>query len=320
MTPGANPRKVIRLFQGLVGFPPEPEIDHPTAPSHGPVLVPSPKKRGRPSINGQAMSAAERKQKQREEAPRKEAINQLEAEQSREASMDRNSVPIPMFVHGAPAGAGKIIVDTKKCADIQAARAHKELIGGKRVKPQGTSPDTNGTGLSNKAAQTAVFSGKSFRVRLGSSDDEAERNAVFEDMISAGRCVVCNVECRVAHVQDAVESEATHYENAQEIRSLLEQNGASPTILGPEPQVGSHVVHFNRLFRAERRRHNAVITAANAAQAKARDERDVAAAKQRPINIEEAQKWDEIARQRARDIKNKKARKARGSKKARTIS
>jgi len=266
------------------------------------------------------MSAAERKQRQREEAPRKEEINQLEAEQAREASMDQNGVPIPMFVRGAPASAGKIIVDTKKCADIQAASAQKELIGGKRVKPQGTSPDTNGTGLPNKAAQTATFSGKSFRVRLGSSDDEAERNAVFEDMICAGRCVVCNVECRMAHVQDAVESETTHYENAQEIRSLLEQSGASPNILGPEPQLGPHIIYFNRLFRAERRRHNAVIRAAEAAQAKIRDERDVATAKQRPLNIEEAQKWGEIARQRARDIKNKKARKARGNNKAKTIS
>ena len=318
MSPGANPRKVVRLFQGLVGLPPEPESEKP-AP--GPVLVtPAPKKnRGRPPLNGHAMSAAERKQRQREEAPRKEEINQLEAEQAREASMDQNGVPIPMFVRGAPAGAGKIIVDTKKCADIQAASAHKELIGGKRVKPQGTSPDT-GTGLPNKAAQTATFSGKSFRVRLGSSDDEAERNAVFEDMICASRCVVCNVECRIAHVQDAVESETTHYENAQEIRSLLEQSGASPNILGPEPQLGPHIIYFNRLFRAERRRHNAVIRAAEAAQARARDERDVATAKQRPANIEEAQKWDEIARQRARHTKNKNARKARRDKKAKTIS
>jgi len=268
------------------------------------------------------MSAAERKQKQREEAPRKAEIAELEAQQKREASMDANGIPIPMFVKDAPHGKGKITTGgPQKMEQIQAAKDRLKLWGGKKVKPLGTSckeGDADDIYRTKSDGEQQTFSNGRLRVRLGKTDDEQERARVFEDMLDNGCCVVCNVECRGGpdHGRSFVESETTLYVKAQEHRSLLEQINADPSIIGLEPKIGPHAVLFNRLFRTERRRHNAVMKTANETGTKARDQRDIDAAKNRSTALAEVRKLDEDAQKRKRDEKNKKAREARATKKA----
>jgi len=337
-TPGANPRKTIRAFTGLVGRPPEPhpEPDTTTHPP-GPVLVPPPKrKRGRPPIGDKAMTPAECMRRSRSQADRKSKINELEAEQKREASMDKNNKGIGMYMPDAPTGVGALVTggyNGKKLTDVVAARERVEAIGGRKAKPLGASCKegdlddslelAGGSSRDACGLKGQVFSEGRFDVRLGKSDDEQERQEVFKMMIEAGRCEVCQAPCLSAlntHVQDAVEAETAHYEKAQEYRSNLEQIGADPRIIGPEPKPGDHVICFDRILRWLRKQSKVTAKSMEVSQKANRDLCDYADALAYAEGVKQKPYWNGLREKRDRDFKNKKARERRAAKKAKSIS
>lgn len=326
LSSGANPKKVVRLFTGLAGSPmasvQNPTAIVPSATAATSAPEPQAKKRGRPSMNGQPMSATERKQRQREEVKRKEEIAKLEATQRREAAADANDRPIGMYMQGAGHGEGKLETGNYsfKKLDLIVA-ANDRAVTGQRVRPKGFSPNDLKSDKLRANAQAPAFAGRSFQVRLSKSDDELERDEVFRDMSYGGRCVVCGAEnIHEVHVREVVEAETKKCLDTQERRSLLKQLGVSPDIFPPEPKPGDHVIHFDRLIRAERDRHKAVVKAAEDEEKKRRDQKAIGDAKQRPAVLAQACEWQALAEKRNRDFKNKKAREARAAKKLNAVT
>lgn len=138
----------------------------------------------------------------------------------------------------------KVLTGQYKIAEIVAVREHQEatlgspreygngqeLLGGRReVRPQGTSPDTDGEGKLNKNSRSAKFDRKKFKVKLGAHQYDltvrdlaathfetvaATKTVVDDmgDMVTEGhdeffRCKLCRVSVwwekdKLGHIED----------------------------------------------------------------------------------------------------------------------
>jgi hypothetical protein len=205
--PCAHCELAQKSVQVAVMEPPKPETPAVVVSVHVEIL-PAEKKRGRPPKNGViAMTAAERKALSRASRKQKRAD---ELQQQNTISLPKE---LPLTIKDAPRGKGRLVTGGYDSTKMEQVEAKNRLAKhGKKVKPKGSSPDTEKTTDVRETDQQ--FAKKTFRhsspreVRIlhAWTNDVTERSSVLacgvcHEQLAPGNDPAANVQATYDHFE-----------------------------------------------------------------------------------------------------------------------